>query len=113
MFYLDFKRKEKHMKFIKDISNIIISQNNQCKFNIRSVQGFNEDENKIILKCAEDISEFKKGYVCDMEYHFPLVENDGVEVGKRIDTIRDLVLVYINKDIELEYAPSFEYVFYK
>jgi hypothetical protein len=48
-----------------------------------------------------------------MEYHFPLVENDGVEVGKRIDTIRDLVLVYINKDIQMEYAPSFEYVFYK
>ena len=32
MFYLDFKRKEKHMKFIKDISNIIILQNDHCKF---------------------------------------------------------------------------------
>ncbi len=101
------------MKFIKDLPDIIILQNNQYKFNIKSVQKFNEDESRVILKCVEDISEFKKGYVCDMECHFPLVEIDGVEVGKRIDTIRDLVLVYINKDIESEYAPSFEYVFYK
>lgn len=104
------------MKFIKDVPNIIILQNDHCKFEIRSVQKFNEDENKIILKCAEDISEFKKGYVCDMECHFQLTGNDGnnnYEAGKRIDTIRDLVLVYTNKDIQMEYAPSFEYVFYK
>ena len=102
------------MKFIKDISNIIILQNDHCKFEIRSVQGFNEDENKIILKCAEDISEFKKGYVCDMECHFQLIdsicqEND----GERIDVIKDLVLVYINKDMNFDYMPQFEYVFYK
>lgn len=102
------------MKFIKGLPNIIISQNNQYMFEIRSVQKFNEDENKIILKCAEEIPAFKRGYVCDMGCYFELVENDeNNKVGERVDVIRDLVLVYINKDIEFGYVSDFEYVFYK
>jgi hypothetical protein len=102
------------MKFIKDLPNIIISQNDQYMFEIRSVQKFNEDENRVILKCAEEISEFKRGYVCDMECYFRLIENEeNNEVGKRVDTVRDLVLVYINKNVEFGYVSDFEYVFYK
>ena len=104
------------MKFIESVPNIKISQNNQYILEIRSVQKFNEDENKIILKCAEEVVDFKRGFVCDMECSFQLVEvnvSKNNVVNERIDIIKDLVLVYINKDTQYGYVPDFEYVFYK
>lgn len=102
------------MKFIKNVPNIKILQNNQYILEIKSVQTFREIQDKVILQCAEEIPMFKRGYICDMECHFQLIdsicqEND----GERIDVIKDLVLVYINKDINFDYMPQFEYVFYK
>ena len=42
------------------------------------------------------------------------VENTILKVmNMRNDTIKDLVLVYINKQSQYGYIPEFEYVFYK
>jgi len=65
---------------------------------------------------AEEVVDFKRGFVCDMECSFQLVEVNVSEnnvVNERIDIIKDLVLVYINKDTQYGYVPDFEYVFYK
>ena len=49
-----------------------------------------------------------------MECSFIIVDSKfEKETNKRIDIIKDLVLVYINKDLEYGYTPNFECVFYK
>lgn len=87
------------MKFIKGVPNIKISQNDKYIFEINTVQKFNEDEDRIILKCAEEVPEFQRGFVCNMDciYMVEKIENNNSKIiDERNDTIKDLVLVYIN-----------------
>ena len=58
------------MIFIKGVPNIKIKYNNVYMFEIKTVKVFKEYEDRIILKCAEEIPEFKRGFVCDMELIF-------------------------------------------
>ena len=101
------------MKFIKGVPDLKILQNDQYIFEIKSVQRFDEDEDRVILKCAEEISEFKRGFVCDMNCSFTVEDTILKVMNMRNDTIKDLVLVYINKQSQYGYIPEFEYVFYK
>jgi len=102
------------MKFIKGMPNIKIFQNDNYMLEIKTVQKFDEDEDRIILKCAEEISEFKRGFICDMETIY-IVESDNVvkELSIRSDIIKNLVLVYMNKCSQFGYITEFEYIFYK
>lgn len=102
------------MNIIKGVPNIKLIINNQQIKVINTIQSFKEDEYKVLLKCAEEIPEFKRGLVCDLYYEFELYDLKSQEIsGMRGDFIRDLVLVYINKRADIEYLPQFEYVFYK
>jgi hypothetical protein len=103
------------MKFIKNVPNLKISQNNQYIFEIKTVQKFDEDEDRVILKCAEEILEFKRGFVCDMNCIYTIIETDDdfKTIGERVDIIKDLILVYINKYSQYDELTEFEYIFYK
>jgi hypothetical protein len=101
------------MNFIKGVPIIKISQNNKYLFNITTVQKFKENEDKVILQCAEDIPEFMRGYICNMDCHFKVVNENCENKYERNSIIKDLVLVYINKDLQYNYMPSFEYIFFK
>ena len=105
------------MKFIKGMPNIKIFQNDNYMLEIKTVQKFDEDEDRIILKCAEEISEFKRGFICDIETIY-IVESDNgdnvvKELSMRNDIIKNLVLVYMNKCSQFGYITEFEYIFYK
>jgi len=101
------------MKFIKGTPNIKIFQNDKYILEINTVQKFDENEDKVILKCAEEISEFKRGFVCDMNYSHTVENIDSKVISERIDIMKELVLVYINKYSQYGYTTEFEYVFYK
>lgn len=105
------------MKFIKGVPDIKISQNGKYIFEINTVQKFIESEDKIILKCAEEIPEFKRGFVCDMDCIYIIIDTDDPNfqkiISERSDTIKDLVLVYINKHSQYDEVTEFEYIFYK
>lgn len=101
------------MNYIKGMPNIKILKNNIYMFDITTVQKFDEKEDKIILQCAEDVPEFMRGFVCDMDCHFQVVNQFGENKYERNNINKDLVLVYVNKNIEYNYMPSFEYVFFK
>ncbi len=98
------------MNFIKGVPDILVNDT----FEIKSVRYFNEDEDTITLEIAEYVPQFVKGYVCDMNFSFPLINSD----GKSADTsycshANDLVLVYIRKTVGMDSVSNFEYVFYK
>jgi len=110
--YLD-KENYSFMNFIKDIPSIKILKNNKYMFDITTVQKFNETEDKIILQCTEDVPEFMKGFVCDIDCHYQIVNGNYKKEYERNNIIKDLVLVYINKNAECNYIPKFEYIFFK
>lgn len=57
---------------------------------------------------------FKRGYVCDLECYFNRVDIITYEQKEnRVELIRDLVLLYINKSTYVDGYTQFEYVFYK
>ena len=98
------------MKFIKSVPNILINNS----FKIETVQYFDEDEDRIILRVAEHTPQFEKGYVCDMVFKFPLIDRDTHEVDSAYYShANDLVLVHIRKTASIGDLPQFEYVFYK
>jgi hypothetical protein len=101
------------MNFIKGMPNIKILKDNKYMFDITTVQKFDEKEDKIILQCAEDIPEFMRGFVCDMDCRFQIVNENCENKYERNSINKDLVLVYINKDLQYNYMPSFEYIFFK
>lgn len=98
------------MKFIKEISSILVND----AFKIETVQYFDEDEDRIILRIAEYVPQFERGYVCDMVFSFPLMNSDGNAVESvHYSHANDLVLVTIRKSADIDSFPQFEYVFYK
>jgi putative lipase involved disintegration of autophagic bodies len=111
-FYFDREGSEM-MIFLKDVPNIKIIKNDKYIMNINTVQKFIENDNKVIMQCAEDIPMFTKGYVCDMECYFNRINDSYEYQDDRINIIKDLVLVYINKNADMESLAQFEYIFYK
>lgn len=98
------------MKFIKGVPDILVND----AFEIKTVQYFDEDEDRIILRVAEYVPQFDRGYVCDMVFSFPLVERETCEVDSTYYShANDLVLVTIRKTADIDSFPQFEYVFYK
>lgn len=98
------------MQFISEVPNILV---NNC-FEITTVQYFCENESTITIRFAEHIPQFSRGYVCDMDFSFLLKDETGKETNDRyVSHAKDLVLVYVNKDVDTSSVPSFEYIFYK
>lgn len=100
------------MDILRRVSHIYVTSPSENS-TITTIQYFNEDEDRVILQCAENVSIFKRGFVCDMEVIFSLVDASGNKIGERSEMVEDLVLVYINKKAGYDYVPEFEYVFYK
>ena len=101
------------MQFLRNVPIIKIMNNTQ-DFTITSLQKFDEDEDRIIIRCAEYVSNFVRGFVCDMACNFIIVEENGIDKGvKQTILIPDLVLVHIRKEVICGDVPQFEYVFYK
>lgn len=98
------------MKIIKDVSNVLVNG----FFEIKTVQYFDEDEDRIILRIAEYVPQFVRGYVCDMTFCFSLIDRDTYETDSAYCShARDLVLVHIRKTADMDSFPQFEYIFYK
>ena len=98
------------MKYIKGVPDVLVSDT----FEIKTVKSFDEDESRIVLNIAEYVPQFVRGYVCNMVFSFPLADDeDNGAVDRVCSHINDLVLVYINKSVEVTSFPEFEYVFYK
>ena len=98
------------MKFIKGVPDILVND----IFEIKTVQYFDEDEDRVILRIAEYVPQFIRGYVCDMVLSFPLIDSDTYEVNDmHCSHVNDLVLVHIRKTADMDSSPQFEYVFYK
>ena len=98
------------MKFIKGVPDILVNDT----YEIKTVQCFDEDEDRVILSIAEYVPQFARGYVCDMVFSFPLIDGDTYEVGDiYCNHINDLVLVHIRKTADTDSLPQFEYIFYK
>lgn len=99
------------MKIIRDISSIIVNDD----IYINTCQYFNEDENTIVLRVAEYVPQFIRGFVCDMKFTFSLCDRFGNKIDDdHLNTeTKDLVLVHIRKTVNITDIPEFEYVFYK
>jgi len=100
------------MEFLKGVPSIkIMNSKHDCS--IESMQSFDEDETRLILKCAENMQYFERGFVCDMECRLNIVDNQGRTTGIRVDIVKGLVLLYIHKSMDMDSVPTFTYVFYK
>ena len=98
------------MKFIRNVPSILVND----AFEIKTVQYFDEDEDRIILRCAEYVPQFARGYVCNMVFSFPLIDRDTYEINSEYYShANDLVLVHIRKNVDIDCLSQFEYVFYK
>jgi len=102
----------KNKIFIKEVSSISITTGD-TGFTVELFQGFDETEDKFILTCAEVIDQFKRGFTCDIQINFNLIDYGHNDAGVKREVIRDLVLVHIRKHMEDCNRPEFEYVFYK
>lgn len=98
------------MKFISGVPDILVNN----AFKIESVQYFDEDDDMVVLKIAEYVPQFVRGYVCDMTFTFQLIGDCAEPTdASYCSHANDLVLVYIRKTVDIDSIPSFEYVFYK
>lgn len=98
------------MKFIKELTSILVND----EFEIKTVQYFDEDEDRVILRIAEYVPEFQRGYVCDMQFAFSLIDKEALSINdEHLSRANDLVLVHIRKTSDMDSFPQFEYVFYK
>lgn len=81
---------------------------------IKTLQNIDETEKTVTLQFAEFNPIFKRGLVCDIQYEFGIVDKFGNNTEETYsNSIFDLVLVYINKECDMDYTPQFTYVFYK
>lgn len=103
------------MKFYKDSVPYVSVIDHEAGFvmDIKSVQEVDEYEDTVRIKCGEFVEPFKKGYVCNLVFHYEVEEVNGDEIEKKSDVVKDLVLVYINKRWDINGYPQIEYIFYK
>jgi hypothetical protein len=101
------------MEFIGDrVPNVRVTSSN-CDFVIKSMQYLDEDEQTVTLKCAEYINVFKRGFVCDLGLQYSIVNGNEELLGDSLYPIKDLILVYVNKEFELDSFPAYRYIFFK
>lgn len=101
------------MDFIIRVPKVKVIQNGKVIRQIDTIREYSDDEDRVRLECAEQIPEFKRGYICDLEVIFDVVNEGSVKVGNHTEIIKDVLLVYINKDSGLDSMPTFENVFYR
>jgi len=102
------------MDVLKGVPNIrVINSKYDCQ--IDYVQSFDEDEDRLILRCAEYMQCFERGFICDMDCRFDIYDTElGKITGESKYVVKDLLLVHIRKRTDVDsYIPQFEYVFYK
>jgi len=101
------------LNILRSIPNIkVINSKHDCQIN--TVQGFDEDEDRVILQCAEYIQCFKRGFICDMDCRFEVYDTKECKaIGESQYEIKDLLLVYIHKYADKDSYSQFKYVFYK
>lgn len=105
------------MEIIRQISKIEVfykdGEGVKCT-GIETWQDFDEDESTLTLRFAEFNPIFKRGLVCDIQYELEIVDCIDQEIKKtHKDVLRNLVLVYVNKEISINSIPQYTYVFYK
>lgn len=102
-------------KYILDLPNItIIDHFNNNTYEINTVQSYEEDDDRVVLQCAEHTPYFKRGFVCDVICNFSVRDNESsITKEVRTDSIKDSVLVYINKVSRFGETTQFQYIFYK
>lgn len=103
------------MKIIKNyLPDIEVNPYSTNSFAIRSMQYFDEQDDRVIIKCAEYVDVFKRGFVCDLKLTYDVIDYPDYENVEEVnELVRDLVLVYVNKYMTIESVPEFEYIFYK
>lgn len=105
------------MEIIRQISKIEIfyKDREDVKYTeVKSWQDFDEDESTLTLRFAEFNPIFKRGLACDIQYELEIVNHINHEIKKtHKDILRNLVLVYVNKEISMDSFPQYTYVFYK
>lgn len=102
------------MKFIKSLlPDIDVKINNRIEHRIKSMQHLDEQDDRVYLKCAEYVPILKRGLVCDLDCNYIVKGHSNDDIDSIKETIRDLVLVYVNKYWTTDGIPEFEYVFYK
>lgn len=102
------------MKFIKDfVPNITVVNDDGYVMDIKSMRYFDETEDRVVLKCAEFVKPFKRGFTCNLVQNFSIVDSNRENEEPQTDCIKDLVLVYINKYYGIDNFPEYEYIFFK
>lgn len=104
------------MEFLINVPDITVvsREDENLSFTIETVQYYDENESRIILRCAEYIPHFKRGFTCDFQLTIDIInENSDSLENKYKDKIEDLVLVYVNRCVDNASMWQYEYVFYK
>lgn len=105
------------MEFLINVPSITVvskEKDENLSFAIETVQYYDEDESRIILRCSEYIPYFKRGFTCDFQLTIGIInENSDNLENKHKDRIENLVLVHIRKCIDNASMWQYEYVFYK
>ena len=105
------------MEFIRQISKMEIFYKNgedvKCT-EVETLQDFDEDETTLTLRFAEFNPIFKRGLVCDIQYEVEIVDYIDRKI-KRLhkESLCNLILVYVNKEISMDSFPQYTYIFYK
>lgn len=59
------------MKIIQDtVPSLFIRKDGKDLFTIESIQYMDEDESAVVIRCAEYVKEFKRGFMRDMAYSY-------------------------------------------
>jgi hypothetical protein len=107
------------MKFIKELKSLqLINSKTELNvdsfINISSCISFEEDEKIITIRMAEYIPELIRGFTCDIEHRYTVINDEGDELERELVCLNhDLVLVYIHKYLYTAEIPQFEYIFHK
>lgn len=102
------------MKIIQDsVPQLTLTDKDGFVQEIKSVRYFDETEDRVVLRCAEFVKSFVRGYTCNLVCNYSVGDLHGKETENQTDLIADLLLVYANKSWSIDGYPEFEYIFYK
>ena len=101
------------MKILKGLPTVTILTDTYS-FEIKSMQYIDEQQDKVILRCAEHVPEFIRGFTCDIALAYSVEKFNMDDIlENHHELISDTVLVHINRCAELDGIVFSEYVFYK
>lgn len=110
---LNQNQRKTKMKFIKELKSLQLI-NSKTELDISSCMSLEEDHETIKLQIAEYIPELIRGFTCDMEHRYTVIDKQGDELEREMVCLNhDLVLVYVHKYLYTAEIPQFEYIFYK